>query len=196
MTQLHATNPLSSTTVTLISQLGHDINNLFSVILGGLSLLNDELRADRLDAELQAVLDDALSATHDASQVIEKLTAWAGRQITQPEAVDLNRVASEVANEARGRLHPGIALTLECAEPRALAWVDPAKLAQCLHMLLDNAEQAISGAGSVQLVVHPGDVPSITLTDDGTTIGQDCFTCHGMLAIEEEDPQILADLEL
>ena len=31
-------------------------------------------------------------------------------------------------------------------------------------------------------------------TAEGETISQDCFTCHSLLAMEEEDPQILSDL--
>ena len=31
-------------------------------------------------------------------------------------------------------------------------------------------------------------------TDDGETISQDCFTCHTLLAMEEEDPEILQTL--
>ncbi len=31
-------------------------------------------------------------------------------------------------------------------------------------------------------------------TDDGRTISQDCTLCHGVLAMEEESPQVLADM--
>jgi len=31
-------------------------------------------------------------------------------------------------------------------------------------------------------------------TADGETISQDCYTCHSLLAMEEEDPEILAEL--
>jgi len=31
-------------------------------------------------------------------------------------------------------------------------------------------------------------------TEDGETISQDCDTCHSLLAMEEEDPAILDDL--
>ncbi|MBX7258475.1 MAG: cytochrome C [Candidatus Hydrogenedentes bacterium] len=31
-------------------------------------------------------------------------------------------------------------------------------------------------------------------TDDGRTISQDCTLCHGVLAMEEENPQVLSDL--
>jgi hypothetical protein len=31
-------------------------------------------------------------------------------------------------------------------------------------------------------------------TAEGETISQDCYTCHSLLAMEEEDPQILSDL--
>ena len=32
-------------------------------------------------------------------------------------------------------------------------------------------------------------------TADGEVISQDCSTCHTLLAMEEEDPEILAQLE-
>jgi hypothetical protein len=31
-------------------------------------------------------------------------------------------------------------------------------------------------------------------TADGQTISQDCSTCHSLLAVEEENPEILATL--
>ena len=33
-------------------------------------------------------------------------------------------------------------------------------------------------------------------TTDGETIAQDCFECHSLLAIEEEEPEILSTLDL
>jgi hypothetical protein len=32
-------------------------------------------------------------------------------------------------------------------------------------------------------------------TEDGETISQDCYECHTLLAMEEEDPEILAELQ-
>ena len=32
-------------------------------------------------------------------------------------------------------------------------------------------------------------------TEDGETISQDCFTCHSLLAMDEEDPEILELLQ-
>jgi hypothetical protein len=32
-------------------------------------------------------------------------------------------------------------------------------------------------------------------TDGGVTISQDCDTCHTLLALEEEDPEVLAMLQ-
>ena len=33
-------------------------------------------------------------------------------------------------------------------------------------------------------------------TADGVTISQDCYTCHNPLAMEEENPAVLKDLQL
>ena len=33
------------------------------------------------------------------------------------------------------------------------------------------------------------------VTADGEEISQDCFTCHSLLAMDEEDPEILAELQ-
>ena len=173
MTQLHATSPLASSTVTLISQLGHDFNNLFGVVLGGLSLLKDELEGAALDSELQAVLDDALSATRDASQVIEMLTAWAGRQMTNPQAVDLNRIAAQVVDEYTPMLPARINISLRACETPPMAWVDGDKLKDCLHRLLDNAVEAIGDEGQITLVTHREGGPSVTVSDTGEGMNAD-----------------------
>jgi signal transduction histidine kinase len=173
MLQHYTPAPLPPSTVHLISQLGHDFNNLLGIILGALSLLRDDLPADAMDEELQAVIEDAISAARDASAVITHLTAAAGRQITDARAVDLNAALADFARERAPALAPGVVLQLQCCDTPAMAWVDPAKLRRCLDELVNNAVTAMQGRGALHLACTASPIPAISVTDRGPGMDAD-----------------------
>lgn len=154
-------------TVQLVNSLGHDFNNLLGIVLGGVSLLRDDLSPDALGGDARGVLEDMLSATREASMLIERLTASAGCHGSDARLIDLNEVVRRVAHERRAGLPPDVALHVAEAGEAVVAWMDPDKLRRCLHELLDNAVTATAGDGVLQLRCGAQPVPHVEVIDNG-----------------------------
>lgn len=151
----------------LVSRLGHDFNNLLSVIIGGLSLLRDELPEPAWNGEAQAIYDDILSASTDAAEVVVQLTAWAGRQLVEPRATDLNATLTSLEPLIARSLPPEVALTLDLDPEPVMAWVDPDRLQDCLLNLVANARDAMGSSGTLRLSTQRAPAPGLRVCDDG-----------------------------
>jgi len=164
-----ASAPESMSAPLLVRRMGHDFNNLFSIILGGLSLLREEIPESAWEPDLDEVYDDIVSATREAADVIAQLTAWAGRQALSPQPTDLERLAREVAPMLERALPDSIAVTLECSARAPLANVDPARLQHALMELAANARDAMPGGGRLLIAVgvDDGGAASLSVVDDG-----------------------------
>lgn len=158
----------------LIRHMGHDFNNLFSIILGGLSLLREEIPQDSWHPEAREVYDDMVSATREAAEVISQLTAWAARQAIEPENVDLNQVAHELQRVLARSLPAGVRLELHLHEVPVMAWVDRARLHDALLALVANALDAMHGAGTLCIETTAAAGATIAVCDSGQ--GMDAAT--------------------
>ena len=161
--------PESMSAPLLVRRMGHDFNNLFSIILGGLSLLREEIPASAWGADLDEVYDDVVSATREAADVIAQLTAWAGRQALNPRPTDLEQLARDMAPMLERALPGSITVSLEAPGPAPVASVDPARLQQALMELAANARDAMPDGGTlvIALGTNGGGAPSLTVADDG-----------------------------
>jgi len=151
----------------LVRRMGHDFNNLFSIILGGLGLLREELPASAWNTDTDEVYDDVVSAAREAADVIAQLTTWAGRQAVTPQPTDLERVARDTLGLLERALPTSI--TLRCVGEAPTAEVDPARLQHALMELAANARDALPGGGSltIELGLGKGGRASISVVDDG-----------------------------
>ena len=173
MLHQHTPPPMSPATIELVGQIGHDFNNLLGIILGGLSLLRDDLPANAMDAELKEILDDALSATREASEVIEELNTAAGRQIAARTDIDLNRIILNVSNDLRETLPKEVMLQVETSNVPVTARVDPAALTRSVRELADNALRAIGETGTLRLMCTATPQAQLIVEDDGPGMAQD-----------------------
>ena len=153
----------------LVRRMGHDFNHLFSVILGGLGLLREELPASAWNAELDEVYEDITSAAREAADVMAQLTAWAGRQALAPRDTDLGRFVRELAPLLRRALPETITLSVPDPREPVIALVDPARLQGAVMELAANARDALAGGGTLVLAasLHEETGPCITVSDDG-----------------------------
>lgn len=160
----------------LIRHMGHDFNNLFSIILGGLSLLREEIPPEHWPGEAREVYDDVVSATREAADVISQLTAWAARQAIEPENVDLNGVALEIEPLLVRGLAPAITLELRLAEAPVMAWVDRARLRDAILALIANARDAMTGTGTLCLETSVSAGPTLSVRDSGEGMDEPTLT--------------------
>ncbi len=155
----------------LIEHIGHDFNNLFSIIIGGLSLLRDEIPADAWNNDLQITYEDILSATRDGTELIEKLNTWAGRQLLVPALTDVNRLLLDLKPVLEYSLGRNLRLVLDLHPEPLPALVDTGALHQCLGHLLSNAREAMPNGGILEISSCPG--PCIEIRDQGEGMSQD-----------------------
>jgi len=166
----------------LLGPLGHHLNNLFSVILGSLTLLGEEPMSDE---ERRAMIDDALSAGRDGAALVEKLVATAGRQVMRSTRVDVRATVARLADLIRRSLPPSIELHLRAATELPPVETDPAQLESALLELVVNAREALPEGGRVAIEIErtrhgqAGGWVSIHVIDDGTgmdagTLAQAC----------------------
>jgi signal transduction histidine kinase len=149
----------------LISHLGHDFNNLFSIIIGGLSLMRDEIPEHDWNSELQTTYEDILSATRDASTLITQLNAWAGHQFLTPTSIDVNQLLMDLEPLLEYTIGQKLDLRLNLHPDPLPAFVDSDALQQCIAHLLTNAREAMPNGGSLELRSSPG--PCIEVLDQG-----------------------------
>jgi len=162
------TSPVPDLPATdLVRRMGHDFNNLFSVILGGLSLLREELADTAWNDEVDEIHADVVSAAREAAEVMARLTAWAGRQALEPRRVDLASLVQALAARLAPALPAGVALHAPYAGAPVHAWADPSALEQAVLELAWNARDAIESGGSIGIEAIAGAQPAIRVTDSG-----------------------------
>jgi signal transduction histidine kinase len=165
--QTSAGEPDSVSPTALVRQLGHDFNNLFSIVLGGLSLLREELPDSAWNAETRDVYDDIVSATREAADVIVQLTAWAGRQALEPEDTDLNDLIGDLVPLLERALPDGVTLETELGSGPVLAVVDRFRLQHAVTELVANARDAMAEGGQLRIITSREPGPTVQVVDTG-----------------------------
>ncbi len=155
----------------LIEHISHDFNNLFSVIIGGLSLLRDEIPSAAWNEDLQITYEDILSAARDATTLVEQLNTWAGRQLLVPAPADVNQILLNLEPLLKYSLGRELNLKLSLHPDPVLAFVDAEALQQSLLHLLFNAREAMPDGGALEISSAPG--PCIEIRDRGEGMSVD-----------------------
>ena len=161
---------------TLTGGLAHEIRNPLSTIQLNLQLLQEDLAADRQTSP--RVTNRINTVTREASRlrtILDDFLRYAGRIELQPEAIDLNRLLSELvdflspqAQQTRIQLRQ-----VPATEP-VIARADPRMIKQALLNLMLNAMQIMPGGG--ELIVgakREGTNAVTTVTDTGPGIAPD-----------------------
>ncbi len=126
---------------TLASGIAHNFNNLLMAMLP-----NIEMCQPHLDAEQQAMLDDALDAGHRAASIVKKLLLFAGHASGSPAIeADGGELVERLIAAASERFAPGTTLRLIPGNAPTPCKVRPEPLMTALGALLDNAYEACAG---------------------------------------------------
>jgi two-component system cell cycle sensor histidine kinase/response regulator CckA len=128
--------------------IAHDFNNLLTVILASASLLR-HLLANRPDA--QEELREIEATAQRGAALTGQLLAFARRQVSQPQLVDLNTLTSGTERLMRRVIGEHIELVIELAPVPIPIWGDPAQLEQVLVNLVLNARDAMPAAGRLRI---------------------------------------------
>ena len=129
----------------LAGGIAHDFNNVLAGIVG-----EAELLGRTLPAAYRAQLQRLVELAQRGGEVVNKILAFARKELPAKQPLNMRRLLTETAELARHTLGPKVQLVLEVSgEP----WVvgDASGLQQALLHLLINARDAMPGGGSVVL---------------------------------------------
>jgi two-component system cell cycle sensor histidine kinase/response regulator CckA len=132
----------------LAGGVAHDFNNLLTIISGFAKLTMEDLPAQ---SPLQTYLDGIKNAALRGSTLTQQLVAFARKKIVQPENVDLNLIATQLAPMIRRLVGEHIQLDLQLKNQLPLVKVDVGSMEQVLMNLVVNARDAMTSGGRLLL---------------------------------------------
>ncbi len=170
----------------LTGGIAHDFNNLLAVVIGNLELLKDDLPSGD---HRQNFADKSISAAIRGSNLTQRLLAFSRRQALKPDAVDLNRLISEMTDLLQRTLGETIEIETVIAGGLWSCEVDHVQMENALLNLAINARDAMPDGGrltietanarlddeyaAMQLDLEPGQYVMLAVTDTGVGMSED-----------------------
>jgi two-component system cell cycle sensor histidine kinase/response regulator CckA len=181
----------------LAGGIAHDFNNLLATIMGRAELIRDLRPGDDLDADVDAIT----RAAQRGAALTGQLTIFSHGQPGRPETVVLNDIVADTAHAIQAALPEHVRLVTRLAADLAATRIDPARIPQIIHALVDNALAAMPDGGRLTIEtanatndapVATPDIPAgryvrLTVTDTGIGMPPEVadrafepfFTTHG-----------------
>jgi PAS domain S-box-containing protein len=164
----------------LTGGISHDFNNLLTIIIGNLELMQMQSEA----AEFKELLSDALEAAELGANLTSRLLSYAGKSVLAPELLDVNAALDpDTLALLRRSLHPHHKLRYKSQGDIWLASMDPTQLQTAVLNLVLNAKDAMPKGGSIEIetrnvevmrqdaetppVLRLGKYVKISITDNG-----------------------------
>lgn len=134
----------------------HDFNNLLTVIIGNLELL--EMRSS--DERHVPLIKEALGAAELGADLTSRLMVFARRSNLQPIKTDLRDLCAETLDLLKRTLGPKYRIKTDFADDLDAAMIDPAQLQSALMNLALNARDAMVDGGELLVTIR-----NITIDD-------------------------------
>lgn len=138
----------------LASGVTHDINNLLTIILGNLEIIEEI--ADPA-SDIQAYAREARWAARRGGHLTDRLLALSRRRAPVAELTDVNLVVANMAELLRRTLGKEICTTITPASAPAMALIDINRLENAILNLCLNARDAMPRGGTLEIKVESRD---------------------------------------
>lgn len=132
----------------LAGGIGHDYNNLLTVIRGATGFLREGLGATSPHLEDIAAIE---RATERAEELTRQLLAVGRRQMLRSESVELNQLLQAQLPIIRDEVPVSILVRLELSPTPVAATLDRSRLLDAIRALVDNARTAMMNGGLLVL---------------------------------------------
>jgi two-component system cell cycle sensor histidine kinase/response regulator CckA len=149
--QLHQSQKLESVG-RLAGGIAHDFNNLLTIILGQLEL---SAVIQQRGEDPNPSLAQGIQACQSAASLTRQLLMFARKQVTQPEALQLNEVVEHTQRMLQRVIGENITLALDLAPELSRVWMDRGHLEQLIMNLVVNARDAMPAGGTVTIRTRP-----------------------------------------
>ncbi|MFI5180389.1 MAG: response regulator [Thermoanaerobaculia bacterium] len=137
----------------LAGGVAHDFNNILTVILGHLELLEPTL--EPTDPRLEE-MEEIRKAAERAAGLTRQLLAFSRKQVLQPTILDLNAVLKDVENMLQRLIGEDIQIRTAFAPSLGPVQADPGQIEQMIMNLAVNARDAMPRGGT--LVIETANV--------------------------------------
>lgn len=131
----------------LVKGLGHDFNNLLTVLAAGLDELKERATYDEVT---HATVDEMATATQSAASLVRRLMRIGRNKPGTSELVDVGDLLGDVVRMAKRIMPVSIAVTLEVA-PSAMLRGSREELRNVFMNLLMNARDAMPDGGQITI---------------------------------------------
>ncbi|MDV7339640.1 PAS-domain containing protein [Terasakiella sp. A23] len=165
----------------LTGGLSHDFNNLLTIIIGNLSVLQEE---GEEDPTLLEMVDPALDAARRGGELVKQLLAFARRQPLKPRISDAGELILGMKDLLGRALGAQVEMQLKVNQNIWPVLIDPHQLENAILNLVINARDAMNGVGLLKIYAEnvtlknvfsdrnvdltPGDYVVISVKDTGT----------------------------
>ncbi len=132
----------------LAGGIGHDFNNLLTVIRGAAGFLREGV------GETSPYLEDLAAierATERAEELTRRLLAVGRRQMLRSESVELNALLTAQLPVIRDEVPVSVKVRLELSSTPVAAMLDRSRLLDAIRALIDNARTAMPDGGLLVL---------------------------------------------
>ncbi|MBC7678467.1 MAG: HAMP domain-containing histidine kinase [Pseudorhodobacter sp.] len=154
----------------LVSGVAHDLGNLLGVARNYALFVQEQVSGGQVAADIVEVVQ----TTQAAIDLLGRLRLFVGSDGPPEELTEPHRQLAQLVPDLEQQLGPTVHLELE-ADPASSRWevdMDPETFRQVVTALVDNARDALPGAGSVRLSVRSVVAPDRTwlgvqVEDDG-----------------------------
>ncbi|MFY9724437.1 MAG: PAS domain S-box protein [Bryobacteraceae bacterium] len=147
---------------TLAGGVAHDFNNLLTVINGYSDIL---LRTLDDEDPARPEIDEIRKAGARAAELTQQLLAFSRRQITQPRAMDLNRMIEDSGGMFRTLLGEDILVAVNLGKPLGRVLADPGQMHRVIMNLLANARDAMPAGGKLTIETMNADISAADLAE-------------------------------
>ncbi len=170
---------------TLAGGIAHDFNNIITAVAGYAHLLSMKAPDEGPSKEYSGHI---LALTERAATLVQGLLAFGRKQVSSPQAIDLNELIKKVEKILLRVIGEDIELKAVLSKAPLIVWADPAHMEQVLMNLATNARDAMPKGGviaiSTSLVepdqgfleprgLNPGRYALITFSDTGAGMDED-----------------------
>lgn len=165
--------------------ISHDFNNILTVVIGNLELLEARVK----DEDNRSMLTDALEAAELGSQLTAGLSAFGRNTATHSEIIDVNAACTAALGLITRTFDPHYEISLELTDPLPAVLADTTKLQSALINIALNARDAMPEGGRLiirseeviiddeyiaqELDVAQGAYVRVSVTDNGRGMGPD-----------------------
>ncbi len=149
----------------LVGGIAHDFNNMLTPILGYTELALSERDTT---PNIREHFEHILKSAERSRDLIRQLLAFSRKQILELKAIDLVETVKAFHSILRRTIRENITITIRSDASKGIVIADPVQINQILLNLAVNAQDAITGSGTISIEVdnaHLDDTCSDTHPD-------------------------------